>query len=335
MGLGLWGCGTLGDGIPPQDLWPRTPLRGFVLRNAETPLFVEKAGFDLDRPSQEPVSHKVTVFGQIAPRNQPQNMSLFSATRQSLDDPGPPDTTYGPLHGWEGSSLHDPVWLPPAGSGHFAQPLLFYGTQTGAIGLGGRAENGVLWRAQQPLVDAVALGGDGRVSPVVLQDALRLYFVDRSFAVRFAQVPLGEVERFLENGVPIPPALFAVSGALVDAAEFSLTVARNQQAPAKRLEALFVRQVVTPAGRVRLDLYARAVADDKAALVAASSYVSGSGQADRFLPVPAAEPLLLETSGGLVGGCSVADSGGQPLLWLGLKTVQSGVAVAVPSGVAP
>ena len=69
----------------------------------------------------------------------------------------------------------------------------------------------------------------------------------------------------------------------------------------------------------------------KSVLVAASSYRGDSSEP--FLAVP--DALLAATAGGVPMGPSVIEQNGHTLLLLGLKTVQAGIAVAVPQADLP
>lgn len=323
----LPGCGTLGDGVPPPDEWPRTPLRGFVLRNLESPQVIEKAGFDLDGPTLEPdaAAPSLRVFGQIWPRNQPERSQLFSASLRNLDDQGSPDELIGVTLPWEGQSLRNPVWLPGGLGSAFPSPLLFYQASDGAVGVMWRDPMGTLIRSMKPLVSAqeLSMGKLGRVSPVLVGGRIRLYFTVDDAAVRYAETDASEVAAFLTKQTPT--ARFVVSPSLLSASDFTVSLSRSQQVPADKLGAVFVRAVVTPAGRPRYDLYGRAEAMGKAELVAASSYHGDAGEP--FLPI--ADPLLAVTAGGVPGAPTVSESGGISILWLGLRTVASGIAVAV------
>ncbi len=290
-------------------------------------MFLEKAGFDLDMPSLEPLEKatQLRVFGHLAPRNFPNQTQLFSATRKNLDDPGEPDETIGPTLVWEGASLRDPVWLPLGlGTDRFSAPLLFYGTGSGALGVMWREADGMLSRAPHPLLlpGRLSPAPVGRISPVLIGSRLRLYFVGEDQTVRCAETEASQAEQAVLHGTS---ADFSESPALLRAQDFSVALSRSQTVPAERISAVFVRNVRTPAGRDRFDLYARAEAGGKATLVAASSF-SGTA-AEPFLPV--SDPLLAETGGATPGGPQVAESGRMMILWLGLKTISSGISVAV------
>ena len=99
----------------------------------------------------------------------------------------------------------------------------------------------------------------------------------------------------------------------------------QQQVPAERLGAVFVRSVLTPAGRPRYDLYGRAEAMGKTALVAASSY---RGDARRAVFADRRSSFGRH-AGGVPGSPTVRWVGRDfhPVVWAG--TVASGIAVAV------
>ncbi len=321
------GCGTLGNGVPPPDEWPRTPLRGFVLRNLESPLLVEKPGYDLDMPTLEPLetTPSLRLFGQMWPRNQPDDSQLFSASLRNLDDSGSPDEALAPMLPWEGRGLRNPVWLLGGLGPAAPAALLFYQSSDGSVGVMGRGADGSLWRRKNPLVTAGALaaGKIGRVSPVVVDGRLRLYFSVDDWSVRYVEAGLSDVATAVSE--PSGTVRFEPGPQLLFASDFSVSISRSQQVPAEKLSSVFVRSVRTPAGRFRYDFYGRAEAMGKAALVAASSYKGDASEP--FLPI--SDPLLAVTAGGVPGAPSVVESGGISILWLGLKTVASGIAVAV------
>ena len=149
------------------------------------------------------------------------------------------------------------------------------------------------------------------------------------WSVRYAEADAAAVAAFVRNDSPA--VRFGVSPALITAADFLVSITRSQQQAADRLSGLFVRRITTPAGRSRYDLYARAEALGKSVLVAASSYRGDSSEP--FLAVP--DALLAATAGGVPMGPSVTEQNGHTLLLLGLKTVQAGIAVAVPQADLP
>ncbi len=334
-GLGLTislgsGCGTLGDGVAAPDTWPRTPLRGFVLRDPESPFVVDRPGYDLDMPTVEPTGAGLPLhlWGQLAPRNEPDRKQLFSVILPSLDEPQVPQELFAPTLPWEGQSIQHPVWLSGLPD---TEPVLLYTTSDGAVGLFVRGRDGTLERRRSPLAAAGALskGKLGRVSPTVEDGRLRLYFSVDDQAVHYAETDVDAVAAFARGDDR--PVRFVTSPALIAASDFQVAVSRSQQQSAERLGSLFVRRVTTPAGRSRYDLYARAEAMGKAVLVAASSY-RGDGS-EPFLPIP--DSLLAQTAGGVPMGPSVSELSGHALLLLGLKTVQTGIAIAVPQSDLP
>ncbi len=325
--LGMWatcfGCGTLGDGMPPQDLWPRTPLRGFVLRDESSPFVLLQSGFDLDNPTTEPgpMGSPLRLFGQISPRNQPEQAQIFVSAVTSLAEESAPQELLSPTLPWEGKGIANPMWL----SGLPDQdPVMLYTTSDGAVGLFRRMQDGTLSRLQRPLIPAASLrnGKLGRLSPVISDGALRLYFTIDDTAVHYAQADARAVSAFVSDDSR--SVSFSVSPALLSASDVLISVTRSQTAVAERLTGLFVRRVLTPAGRARYDLYARAEAMGKVALVAASSYQGDVREP--FLAV--SDPLLAATAGGVPSGPYVTEWNGRTLLLLGLRTVQTGIAVA-------
>jgi len=324
------GCGTLGDGVPLPDNWPRTPLRGFVLRDLESPLVIERAGFDLDMPTVEPTGGGLPLhlFGQLTPRNQPDRKQLFSAVLTALDVATEPADLFAPTLPWEGQGIGNPMWLSGLPD---LDPVLLYTTSDGAIGVFRRLRDGSLERLPMPLFTAGTLttGKLGRVSPTLENGRLRLYFSVDDWSVHFADTAASDVAAFVRGD--LRPVAFSISPSLITAANFQVSVSRSQQLPAERLGSLFVRRFTTPAGRGRYDLYGRAEAMGKVALVAAASFRGDAGEP--FLAVP--DPLLAATAGGIPMGPSVTEVSGHSVLLLGLKMVQTGIAVAVPQSDLP
>lgn len=324
----LWivavGCGTLGDGLPPQDLWPRTPLRGFVLRDAESPFVLLRAGFDLDNPTTEPspMSASLRMFGQISPRNQPDVSQIFVRTVTSLAEQSAPDELLAPTLTWEGKGIANPMWLVGLPD---EDPVMLYTSSDGAIGLFRRMRDGSLSKLARPLIPSASLvtGKLGRVSPTLSDGRLRLYFTVDDATVHYAEADARAVSAFVNDDSR--SVAFSVSPALLSASDVLVSVTRSQTAVAERLTGLFVRRVLTPVGRARYDLYARAEAMGKAVLVAASSYQGDVREP--FLVVP--DPLLAATAGGIPMSPYVTEWNGQTLLFLGLRTIQTGIAVAM------
>lgn len=327
---GLGGCGTQGDARPLPDRWPQTPLRGFALKNPESPLLLSRPGWDVEQPAVEPQpvgTSALVVWGRLAPRGEPDRGVLFRGTLEKLDEPGSFDTALMPSLAWEGRGLRNPFWLaPPEGSADPA--LLFYQGEDGSVGVASRRPDGTVEKKtlDRPLVTPAALGAApgqlGRVTPVGAGALLRLYYVLDGREVRFAETELAQLRRRLAE--PAAEVVFRPSGPVLAAADCTVNPGKRGAAAAERLEGLSVRRVLTPAGRARFDLYAQAIGGGKAALIAASSY-SGGGPMDPFLPVEA--PLLTGLLGS-AGAPSVFERDAEALMVLSLREVQLGVALA-------
>jgi hypothetical protein len=322
-----------------------TALRGFALLNPESPLALSRPGWDVDQPTADPSppsAGALTLWGRMAPRNEGVKSVLFRGTLEHLgqqDPSGALETALEPTAAWEGRGLSGPAWLP----GEAGEPaLLFYQGEDGSVGVAERLADGTLVKrtTERPLVAAAALAagaeppgpvpaplGLGRVSPVRVGSRLRLYYTVDNLRVQFAEAELAQVRARLAD--PRAALALRISAPVLWASACTVNPGKRGAAPAERLDGLSVRQVLTPAGRPRFDLYAQASGGGKSALVAASSY-SGGGPGDPFLAVDA--PLLA----GLVGSAgspSVTEHGGRALLLLSLREVQLGVALArQPSG---
>lgn len=337
----LSACGTQGDATPLPETWPQTPLRGFALLNPDEPLALSRAGWDLDQPAAEPAqpgAPALAVWGRMSPRGEPQKGALFRGTiPDSKEQERTVIESLSPTLPWEGQSLGSPAWL----SLEDGAQLLFYQGADGSVGIAERGPDGALVKrtAERPLVTAATLAGlpppgpqapalptVGRVSPVLLGARLRLYYSLDSQGAYFAEADLQKVrERLLDPRVEVT---FQLGPQVLSAGACSTNPGKRGAPRADRLDGVSVRQVLTPAGRARFDLYAQVSGGGRTALVAASSY-SGGGPGDPFLAVDA--PLL----GGMMGGAgspSVIERNGRALLLLSLREVQLGVALAQQPG---
>ena len=340
----LWGCGTLGDASELPDAWPRTPLRGFALHDAETPLLISQSGSVLDQPAVQPQpegSSRLVVWGRRSERGQSARSSLFRSEVTDLATPTTPQSEVMPT-GWEGTALRAPTWLP-AESTDGLGPLLLYQGEDGSVGVASVDDTGSLQRLTPtaPLLSRrVLLGpepgptgmGDkpnelGRISIVALGEQLRLYYTVDATYLRFAQLSKAGLQARLRNQTAEVPVV--LSQPVLWASDFEILSGRSDRKPAQRLDGVMVRAVLTPTGRQRLDLYAAAAIPTKSVLVSASLYPGSSpaGQGERFLPVEA--PLLAANTEGEPSSPTLTIYQGQPLLLLGLRQVSTGIAAAV------
>jgi hypothetical protein len=333
LGWGLAACGTQGGGEPLVDAWPRTALRSFVLRDAEQPYALLRLGWDLDQPAVAPrldeAAGPLPIWGRMSPRQEAQHGVLFRATVTDLGAAAPPELALEPAVGWEGSGLSSPTWLA-AEAGR--PPLLFYQGSDGSVGLARLGEDGQVQRLTPaaPLLPAAALGTGriGRLSVVSVGATVRLYYLVDDQRAHFAQLDAAALAR---RAAADSGALdFQVSAPLLWASDFTVKQTAVVMVPAERLAGLWVRRVITPAGRDRFDLYAVASAMTKSVVVSASSYSGGviGSTSERFLPVES--PALASNDQGTPSSPAMILYQGQPLMLLGLRTVQTGIAAAVP-----
>lgn len=348
LGAAAVGCGTQGSGPPVADTWPRTPLRGFELRDPEQPYALLRLGWDLDqpavapRPDQGPDDEQgggtaeppaaqaapLSLWGRMSPRQDPEHGQLFRAEVSDLGAAMPPALALSPAADWEGADLRSPSWLP-AGAG--LPPLLFYQGEDGSVGAARLADDGQVERVTTaaPLVPAAALasGRIGRMSVLRVGGAVRLYYLIDSQHAHFAQLDAAALLRRIAGE---PASLdVQVSAPLLWAADFRVKQTAVVMVPAERLDGLSVRRVITPAGRERYDLYAVAAAMTRSVVVSASSYSGGSlsSTSERFLPVES--PALSGDSVGTPSSPLVIAYGGRPMLLLGLHMVETGIATAL------
>ena len=331
--VGFLACGTQGSGEPLANTWPRTALRSFVLRDAEQPYALLRLGWDLDQPAVAPrlddPAVPLMVWGRMNPRQEAEHGVLFRAAVTDLGAAAPPELALAPVAAWEGTDLSSPTFLPGEGD---RPPLLFYQGGDGSVGLARLAADGQVQRltTAAPLLPATALGVGriGRLSVLSVGSAVRLYYLVADQHAHFVQL---DAEALTRRAAADSGALdFQVSAPLLWAADFLVKQTAVVMVPAERLAGLWVRRVTTPAGRDRFDLYAVASAMTKSVVVSASSYSGGTigSTSERFLPVES--PALASASEGTPSSPAMIIYRDQPLMLLGLHTVQTGIAVAVP-----
>lgn len=331
--VGLLGCGTQGSGEPLADKWPRTALRSFVLRDAEQPYALLRLGWDLDQPTVAPrlddPGVPLVVWGRMSPRQEANHGVLFRAAVTDLGAAAPPELGLAPEPGWEGAELGSPTWLPGEGE---RPPLMFYQGGDGSVGLARLTADGQVQRltTTAPLLPAAALGVGriGRLSALSVGSTVRLYYLVDDQHAHFAQLDAGALARRAAGDSGAID--FQVSAPVLWAADFLVKQTAVVKVPAERLAGLWVRRVTTPAGRDRFDLYAVASAMTKSVVVSAASYSGGAigSTSERFLPVES--PALASVSEGTPSSPAMIVYQGQPLMLLGLRTVQTGIAVAIP-----
>jgi hypothetical protein len=325
-------CGTQGNAESDPDNWPRTPLRNFALLDDDQPFALLRLGWDLDQPAVAPATDAAAppvVWGRMSPRQQPEQSVLFCAPVPDLRAAAPPpsEPALAPVAAWEGAGLSSPAWL--AGDADLP-PLLFYQGSDGSVGVAKAAGDCAVARltTDRPLLPATALssGQVGRISVLRTGAEVRLYYLVDGQHAHFAQLEVAALQQ-LVAGTPVTPQV-ALSPAVLWAGDFQIKQSAVVTLPAERLDGLYVRRVTTPLGRDRFDLYATATAMMSAAIVSAASYTGGSlsnGNGD-FLAV---ESAALATSTGVPRSATVVTYQDAPLLLLGLKTVQTGIAAAM------
>ena len=263
----------------------------------------------------------------MSPRQEPLHGTLFRAVVTDLGAALPPELALEPSTAWEGSDLSSPAWLDGADG---RPPLLFYQGGDGSVGLAQLAGSGAVQRLTptQPLLAASALGTGqvGRVSALLTGSRVRLYYAVDGLHTHFAELDAAALWRRAAGDTAAVD--FQVSAPLLWAADFQIKQSTVTSVPADRIDGVFVRRVTTPLGRDRFDLYAVATTMKKSVVVSASSYSGGSltSTSERFLPVDG--PALSSGSAANPSNPTLAPYGGGPLLVLGLRTVQTGIATA-------
>jgi len=322
------GCGTQGDASVLPDLWPRPGLSGYVFANPDAPELFEQSGWDLDEPAAapEPASGGILVWGRMAPGRSPQASQLFSARVPSLDSPGKLEPALSPSLPWEGQGLRSPSVASPE------LPLLFYQGEDGSVGVADRDGESLKKRPlAAPLASAARLGGGrrvGRIGAALEPDQtggrLRLYYTLDDSEVYVAEASVAQV---MSAGLAQASAGvdWQVHPLGLTASDFKVPPGDPKAVPAEHIAELSVRRVVTPAGRVRWDLFLQARTSSDSALVVASAYAQKIG-GERFAQVLAP---LLATQGSTLHSPIVTSLRSRPLLLVGLEEVRTSIAAAV------
>ena len=339
-GLGLAGCGTQGDASVLPDRWPRSGLSGYRLVDADVPYALGRFGWDLDEPTvvapPSPVAAMATaslqVWGRMSPRLSPEKSVLFRA-ELSVSKPNAeaePDEALTATLPWEGSGLRSPSLISLSDGGRL---LLFYQGQGGEVGAATVSADGVDKLAQSaPLLTAETLRAGttariGRVSAVRDDDRVYLFYTLDERELRVAETDAAALERYAQGGGEVR---FRISPPLLSASAVRVPPGESDAVPAERIGQVAARRLLTPVGRVRWDVAMQAQAGRDTVLVAASAFEaprtpSRVGPAPAFLAV---EAPLIKTSEGTVGAPSLAVVAGRSLLFFGLRSVGSQVAVA-------
>lgn len=339
---GLAGCGTQGDATVLPDRWPRSGLSGYRFLDADVPYALGRFGWDLDEPTAlgptQPVAAmtdaSIQVWGRMSPRLSPEKTVLFRATlsNQKLNAEAEPDEVLGPTMPWEADGLRSPSVLPWRDDG--SRLLLLYQGTHGDVGAAAVTADGIdKLSTTQPLFSAQTLRAGtaasvGRVSAVRDDDRLYLFYTLDERELRVAEASVAALVHWAEAGGG--DVALRISPPLLQASAVGVPPGESKAVPAERISHVAARRLVTPVGRVRWDVALRAQAGRDTVLVAASAYAeapnpSQIGPAAAFLAV---EAPLIKTSEGTVGAPALATLGSQALLFFGLRSVGSQVAVA-------
>lgn len=328
------GCGTQGDATVLPDTWPRAGLSGFVFADPDAPELLSQPGFDLDQPAAVQQGGVLTIYGRMAPPKTPLVSQLFAARVPSLDAPEEPQPVLGPTLAWEGQGLRGPSIAEAE------LPLLFYQGEDGSVGVAER-EGDALKKTSTlvPLASAAQLGGGrrvGRVSCVLdrgpdaaqapghTAEFMRLYYTVDDSEIYVAVAAAEPALSAARAGTTIEWQVHPIG---LSAASFLVPPGDTKATPAERIAELSARRVVTPAGRVRWDLFVVASGSRKDHLVAASAWAEASRDAlERF--TPSASPLITTPDGTLLSP-TVTTFLREPLLLVGLRQVQTSIAAAV------
>ena len=322
-------CGTQGDASVLPDRWPRSGLSGYAFFDADDPEFLAQPGWDLDQPAAATgTDGALYVFGRMAMSRGPALSQLFASRAASLDAPDEPISALEATLPWEGGGLRGPSIADAE------LPLLFYQAEDGSIGLADR--DGATLRKRSldaPLISAAQLGLGRKVGraacvydPGLAGGQLRIYYTVDDVEV---YVAVAAAEPVLRAGsTPAPVAIdWQVRPVGLFAAQFNVPPGDAKAVPAERILELSARRIVTPAGRVRWDLFLVAAAKTDSALVAASAYAEGtSGFGERF---SISQVPLIKTTDGTLLSPTVSSFAGRPLLLVGLRQVQTVIAAAV------
>lgn len=334
LGFIVAGCGTQGDASVLPDTWPRAGLSGYAFLDPDAPELLSQPGFDLDQPAAVQRDGVLTIYGRMAPPKTPLVSELFAARVPSLDAPEEPQPVLGPTLAWEGQGLRGPSIAEAE------LPLLFYQGEDGSIGVAER-EGDTLKKTSlgEPLASAAQLGAGRRVgrvacvldrgpdaaqSPGHIAEFFRLYYTVDDSEVYVAVAAAEPVLAAAHAGTAIDWQVHPIE---LSAANFLVPPGDTKAVAAERISELSARRVVTPAGRVRWDLFVVASGSRKDYPVAASAWAEASRDArERF--TPSSSPLIATTDGTLLSP-TVTTFLRKPLLLIGLRQVQTSIAAAV------
>lgn len=340
--VGTVACGTQGDASVLPDRWPRSGLAGYRFVDADAPYALGRFGWDLDEPaalvSGTPgdAAERFEVWGRMSPRLSPEKSVIFrtSLTTAKPNAEAEPDEALAADAAWEGDGLRSPTPLRVADSEGREQRVLFYQGRGGDVGLaviaGDRVEkvtrSAPLWSTTQ--LAGAAGRAVGRLSVTAADEHVYLFFTVDERELRVADCERTALLRFV-TAPETPPAL-RLGPTLLDAASVPVVPGDSQAVPAERIAQVAVRRQITPAGRVRWDAALNAQAGRDTVLLAASAYAapedaSRASPVTAFLPVEAA---LIKTTEGTVGAPAFATVAGRQMLFFGLRSVASQIAVA-------
>lgn len=328
------GCGTQGDASVLPDTWPRAGLSGYVFVDPDEPELLSQPGFDLDQPAAVQRDGVLTVYGRMAPPKTPLVSEIFVARVPSLDAPEEPQSALGPTLPWEGQGLRGPSIAEAE------LPLLCYQGEDGSVGVAER-DGDTLKKTSLtvPLASAAQLGGGRRVgrvacvldrgpdptqAPGQTAEFFRLYYTVDDSEIYVAVAAAEPVLAAAHAGTSIEWQVHPIE---LSAANFLVPPGDTKAVAAEHISELSARRVVTPAGRVRWDLFVVASGSRKDYLVAASAWAEASRDArERFSP--STSPLITTADGTLLSP-TVTTFLRKPLLLVGLRQVQTSIAAAV------
>ncbi|HNN93450.1 MAG TPA: hypothetical protein PKI03_14320 [Pseudomonadota bacterium] len=340
---GTAACGTQGDASVLPDRWPRSGLSGYRFVDADAPYALGRFGWDLDEPailaSNAPAGSSadtVEIWGRMSPRLSPEKTVLFRASLPvaKLNAEAEPDEVLAAEAAWEGAGLRSPAPVRLAGSDGKEQILLFYQGAAGDVGLAVVKGDTVEKVSQSaPLWSASELTGSagaklGRVAVVAADERVSLFFSVDDRDLRVADCEQAALLRYLAAPDARPP--LRLGPTLLTASATPVPPGDSKAMPAERIAQAAVRRQVTPVGRVRWDVALNGQAGRETVLLAASAYAAADdparvGPVTGFLPVEAA---LIKTMEGTVGAPAFTTVAGRQLLFFGLRSVASQVAVA-------
>ena len=312
----LLACSSTGDAgggasnLPVSGAGPFLPIEPSEQLSIDAPFVLETPGDELDEPTAVPWDQLIALWCTVRDSSGAITIQHADVTTTLLDGFGTPYPAIQPDQGWEAGAVTGPsiVWSGPGTT----EWLLFY-AGGGAIGYAiGTDALGHVWRKPpgpalraNEVEEGHVLGPPAAVhvpSAAGEGDRLRVYYV-ASGAIWAADAPYADVlagnpvEWTRLDGDPTTPARDPM-------------IAPSQVPFAASLGRVQARAALTPAGRVRHDLYFTAIAPANTMPATTVGFAS-SFTGDRFevAPAPILPPKLVTKSPSVIAYADDVEAG--------------------------